>query len=221
MAMPPTGYGYSRTCDSSIKMGAKTVSLRRNSQAPGLKTFYKIMKAQKILWLLFPSALAVAAAICFASCHDTAADDLQAGTETAAPTTGNGANTTGGNPPLTFRTCLCTEACPIDIVIVSGSPNLTICGVLNGTAGCTIATTSCTSTTYVGKSTTITASDCVCVPAGNIFRVTNNGLASVTIDIIVTGTMGPLTTTATIPANSFLDFEVNASEDCDVAVIEC
>lgn len=65
------------------------------------------------------------------------------------------------------------------------------------------------------------ATCCICVPPGNIFRVTNNGLASVTIDIIVTGTLGPIPTPATIPANSFLDFEVNASEDCDVAVIEC
>lgn len=139
-------------------MGANTVSLRRNSQAPGLKAFYKIMKAQKILWLLFPFALAMA----------------------------------------------------------------TICGVLNGTAGCTIATTSCTSTAYRPISTTITASDCICVPPGNIFRVTNNGLASVTINIIVTGSLNTYSLqTQIIPANSFLDFEVTSSSTCDGFVTLC
>lgn len=175
------------------------------------------MKSQKFLWLLFPIALAISTGVCFTSCNDSVTDELQTNTETVAPATNDDGTS------VSFRSCVCSTSCPLDLVIVSGTNvDVTICGDLNGATACASFTSSCGSGNHAFAST-FNTSGCFCVANGRSFRVTNNSLSSVTFNIVVTGGSGtyPLGSTVTLTSGTSRDFESPTSSTCDNPVIVC
>jgi len=122
-------------------------------------------------------------------------------------------NTGDDEGGLTFRVpCVDAYDCEVEIVVTSGTANITVCGITDGSFGCS-GTTSC-GTLNTEAETYTSEHFSFCVSHGGTFRVTNNDGSSVTIDLTVGGNTIP----RQINGNSSRDFEVDS--DC-TAISDC
>ena len=115
---------------------------------------------------------------------------------------------------LTFRVpCVDAYDCEVEIVVTSGTANITVCGISDGSFSCS-GTTSC-GTLYTLAETYTTDHFSFCVSHGGTFRVRNNDGSTVTIDLTVGGNTLP---DQHIAGNSSADFDI--TPEC-AAVVTC
>ena len=138
----------------------------------------------------------------FTSC-DKGENQVSVNEETATDiNTANSRNT--GEEGLTFRVpCNDSESCEVSIRVTSGTVNITVCGILDGSFSCS-GSTAC-GTLYPLAETYTSSPFSFCVPHGGTFQVRNNDSGSITIDLEVGGV--PLQAQM-IQGNSSRDFEV-------------
>lgn len=138
----------------------------------------------------------------FTSC-DKGDNQVSVNEETATDNNMTNARNTGEDG-LTFRVpCNDFESCEVLLKVVSGTVNITVCGILDGTFSCS-GSTAC-GILYPLAETYTSSPFSFCVPHGGTFQVRNNDSGSITIELEVNSVNTP---NQLISGNSSADFEI-------------